>query len=142
MILANERQILLTYLVADRYWDQHVKPATTWSDELMAIVRVDGHAHWAGPPNDEMLHGHPLASQGLRPYSVVEVRNSSLIASLEQMNTVHPHHDSKRFLKLRHFIFAFHDSTVECVGHSYEATMHAGSFSTAIKAMAAMLDGR
>jgi hypothetical protein len=37
------------------------------------------------------------------------------------MNTMHPRHDAKSFLSYwQHFIFAFHDSTFECVAADYE----------------------
>jgi hypothetical protein len=69
-----------------------------------------------GSPNDEVLAGHPLYGRGLKFYSVHQVENSSWIASLEQRNRVHPRHDRKRFLEdMKHYVFTFHDSTLECV---------------------------
>lgn len=69
-----------------------------------------------GSPNDEALNGHPLYSRGLKPYSVHFVEDSSWIDLLERRNSVHPMHDRKRFLEdKRHYIFTFHDSTLECV---------------------------
>src|SRR5438874_12236251 len=71
-----------------------------------------------GAPNDEALHGHPLTKVGLGYYSAQEVENSSLIQMLERRNAVHPRHDRERFLEgMRHFIFTFHNSTLECVVH-------------------------
>jgi hypothetical protein len=69
-----------------------------------------------GSPNDEALNGHPLWGRGLRFYSVHFVENSSWVGLLEQRNSVHPSHDRKWFLKnKKHYIFTFHDSTLECV---------------------------
>jgi len=69
-----------------------------------------------GSPNDEALPGHPLYRHGLEFYSVHRVENSSWIALLERRNSVHRSHDRKRFLEdLSHFVFTFHDSTLECV---------------------------
>jgi hypothetical protein len=69
-----------------------------------------------GSPNDEALAGHPLHGRGLEHYSAHRVESSSWIALLERRNAVHPSHDKKRFLEnKRHFIFTFHDSTLECV---------------------------
>jgi hypothetical protein len=69
-----------------------------------------------GAPNDEVLAGHPLYSKGLKFYSIHRVENSSWIAALERRNAVHSRHDRQRFLEdKKHFIFTFHDSTLECV---------------------------
>jgi hypothetical protein len=69
-----------------------------------------------GSPNDEALAGHPLYDKGLQFYSVHLVENSSWISLLERRNSVHPRHDRRRFLdNKRHYVFTFHDSTLECV---------------------------
>jgi hypothetical protein len=69
-----------------------------------------------GSPNDEALGGHPLYGRGLKFYSVHRVEHSSWIALLERQNSVHSRHDRKRFLEdKKHFVFTFHDSTLECV---------------------------
>jgi len=74
-----------------------------------------------GRPNDEAFHGHPLYSRGLRPYSVFEIDNSSWLRRLEEMNSVHEHHDKEKFLSAYyHFIFAFHDSTFECIADGFD----------------------
>jgi len=69
-----------------------------------------------GSPNDEALPGHPLYGRGLEYYSAHLVENSSWIALLERRNSVHLHHHRERFLEdKKHYIFTFHDSTLECV---------------------------
>ena len=69
-----------------------------------------------GSPNDEALAGHPLRGRGLEYDSVHRVENSSWIALLERRNSVHHNHDRQRFLEdKKHYIFTFHDSTLECV---------------------------
>ncbi len=69
-----------------------------------------------GAPNDEALAGHPLHGKGLQFYSVHRVEDSSWISELERRNSVHPSHNRQRFLEdKRHYIFTFHDSTLECV---------------------------
>ena len=80
-----------------------------------------------GAPNDEAFAGHPLASRGLHPYGAFEVRSSSWIRQLERMNSVHPFHKPERFQRLKHFVFAFHDSTFECVAESYAISNYEGS---------------
>jgi hypothetical protein len=69
-----------------------------------------------GSPNDEALPGHPLYGKGLQFYSVHRVEHSSWISLLERRNSVHPRHDRQRFLDdKRHYVFTFHDATLECV---------------------------
>jgi hypothetical protein len=69
-----------------------------------------------GAPNDEALAGHPLYGKGLKFYSIHRVENSSWISELERRNSGHPSHDRERFLEDKmHYVFTFHDSTLECV---------------------------
>jgi hypothetical protein len=73
------------------------------------------------------LRGHPLASRGLQAYSAFEVRNSSWIRQLERMNSVHPQHNPARYSMLHHYVFAFHDSTFECVARDFSLSLHTGT---------------
>ena len=130
-ILADEHTCLVGfYLEArDPDWDgtyvRVVEPAATGGP--VAVVSFPLYrATMFGPPNDEAFSGHPLSSRGLRPYGAFEVHESSWIHQLERMNSVHPQHRPARYLELRHFILAFHDSTFECVAKRYEVTQHAG----------------
>jgi hypothetical protein len=96
--------------------------------EPVALVSfTQPYAHMFGPPNDEAFSGHPLASRGLRPYSVSEIRESSWIRRLERMNAVHPYHKPERFADYRHFVFAFHDTTFECIARAFTVSFHTGS---------------
>lgn len=72
-----------------------------------------------GYPNDEAPPGHPLAEKGLHEYGVFEVMNSRWIRQLTEHNRVQfpDTVDSSE----RHFIFTFHDSTLECIVESLEA---------------------
>lgn len=111
------------------------------SKEAIAIVEIERyHAYMFGPPNDEAFSGHPLSGRGLRPYSVAEILNSSWIRSLAQMNSVHPYHDQKVFDRYRHFIFAFHDSTFECVAQGYRLHLAEGSIESVIPRMKQLMD--
>lgn len=80
-----------------------------------------------GSPNDEALRGHRLYASGLRSYSAYEVLNSSWIAELEMANRVHPRHSRAMFADLRHYIFTFHDSTLEFVCCGLAWSVHSGS---------------
>lgn len=134
-LVATEHTLDLLYMVSDPDpdWDgtyvNVVGPDT--ERELIACIRFDGpYAHMFGPPNDEAFKGHPLASRGLERYSAWEVRHSSWIRALERMNAVHPYHKPAMFEAYRHFIFAFHDSTFECVAKGYGVTIHQGSIAS------------
>lgn len=122
LVLADEHHLLLAYLISE--------PNPTWDGGSITLVspESDGLAiaiirfHWAsahlfGSPNDEAFDGHPLASRGLRPYRVFEVRQSSWIRKLERMNSVHPHHNRQRFLPRRpHFVFDKHQTRFGLIG--------------------------
>ena len=132
VVLAGEHDVLLAYyLDISAGWDgETIRSVSPDSEgEPVAIVKFAAcTAHMFGPPNDEAFTGHPLAERGLRPYAAFEVKNSSWIRKLERMNSVHPYHDKRRFLdKKRHFIFAFHDTTFECVAHGFTAELRTGS---------------
>lgn len=93
------------------------------ADGATAVVNFPSCWHVIfGQPNDEALTGHPLSGHGLEPYSVHEVTNSSLIATLERRNSVHASHSDQLFLGLTHYIFTFQDSTLECVVRESEAS--------------------
>ncbi len=52
------------------------------------------------------------------------------------MNSVHPRHTPEWFFeRKRHFIFAFHDSTFECVAESFEVEVRRGSRNTVLALM-------
>jgi hypothetical protein len=53
----------------------------------------------------------------VRAYGVFEVRNSSRIRALEQMNRAQPNHNASRFGALKHFVFTFRDSWFEHVAN-------------------------
>jgi hypothetical protein len=93
-----------------------------------------------GPPNDEAFHGHPLAERGLHPYGAFRIVNSSWIRTLERMNSVHPHHRPEVFWKRQHFVFAFHDSTFECICNEFDVAKMRGSIAGVIPDMIGLLE--
>jgi hypothetical protein len=137
MILSAESFLHLAYFVQRDLegWDGIARIVGEESEgEECALVKFrQMRAHMFGPPNDEAFHGHPLADRGLKPYAIFEVKNSSWIRVLERMNRVHPCHKPEHFLRFRHFIFAFHDTTLECVAHGFDWTTHAGSVSRILR---------
>lgn len=86
-----------------------------------------------GAPNDETFEGHPLYGSGFEPYRAMRVINSPWIVQLEKMNSIHQYHDPARFAATQHFIFPFHDTTFECVAHSFTALTVERRLSDAIK---------
>jgi len=68
-----------------------------------------------GSPNDEVLHGHPLWGSGLEFYRAHEVKNSSWIAELMQVDRARERFDESHWTGRRHFVLTFHDETLECV---------------------------
>jgi hypothetical protein len=121
VVLASEYEVLLAYYLqhTPEGWDGKTPRSVGLDskDEPVALIKLrQCYAHIFGPPNDEAFHGHPLYKRGLRPYAVFEVENSSWLRSLEKMNSVHPYHNREGFLRdKKHFVFAFHDSTFECI---------------------------
>jgi len=140
-VIATEHALDLVYLVSDPDpdWDGTYVNAVGPDTEraMIACIRFERpYAHLFGPPNDEAFRGHPLASRGLKPYSAWEVRHSSWLRALERMNAVHPYHKPGMFESYRHFIFAFHDSTFECVAESYGRTIHQGTIASVASSLA------
>jgi hypothetical protein len=131
VVLADELKVLLAYYLQDTpaNWDgTTVRVVGKNSVEPAAIVEFRiCYDHMFGAPNHEAFAGHPLASRGLRPYGAHEVVNSSWIRQLERMNAVHPYHDPKRFWRRHHYIFAFHDSTFECMADRFRVVETNGS---------------
>ena len=146
MIFATDDAVALAYIVSehDPHWDgTYVNTVSPGTDgKMIALVTFRRPcAHMMGPPNDEAFNGHPLFERGLKPYSVSEVQKSSWIRSLEKMNSVHPMHRAKHFQAFRHFIFAFHDSTFECVAEGFTQEFLRGSLRSAVDRLAAVLEG-
>jgi hypothetical protein len=88
----------------------------------LAVVEFSGYlAVRTGMPNDEALHGHPLYGRGLEFYSMHLVVNSSWIAEMERINSVHRRHRGGWHQRLKHYLFTFHDEVFECVAESHHA---------------------
>jgi hypothetical protein len=95
------------YLLLDPHMDD--------PDQRAVVVHAEAcEGALLGLPNDEARNGHPLYERGLDEVSwTAEVQGSRWIGRLEEMNRVHPNHDSSAFLSLRHFILLLKDSTFE-----------------------------
>lgn len=127
-VFADEGTLFVTYLVnkPDSRFDG-TKPRSTTpttADVDTAILKVDGYqAFQFGPPNDEAIFSHRLHKLGLAPYSAFEVLNSSWVGELEKANLSHDSFSDS----VRHFIFTFHDSTLEFVAHGFSIGVCSGA---------------
>jgi hypothetical protein len=145
VVLADDYRFLLAYLVSepDPDWDgSYVTTVSPESEGLVAVVRLRRpYAHMLGPPNDEAFAGHPLAGRGLEPYAVFEIQRSSWIRQLERMNSVHRQHRREDFMaSKRHFVFAFHDSTFECIAEGFDVQTRRGSMLSALAYLVELLE--
>ena len=144
-VMSDEHRVVLAYYMeaASSEWDGKTVRMVGAVDagEPIAIIRFKFcYAHLLGPPNDEAFSGHPLAARGLHPYGAFEVTNSSWIRRLERMNSVHPHHRPETFWKMRHLVFAFHDSIFECVCDGFEVRTTYGSIASVVPDMVRLLE--
>jgi hypothetical protein len=84
--------------------------------ESLALAEFTGcTAVKLGPPNDEVLHGHPLYGRGLAHDGTYVVENSRWLAELIEINRVHERFRIERWRDKRHFLLVFHDETVEAI---------------------------
>jgi hypothetical protein len=113
--------------------DQELILAYETGEEVTILRFERPFAHTLGPPNDETLHGHPLAKYGLAPYGIFEVLRSPWVNEFERRNRVHPRHDRRKYDGLRHFVFTFHDSTFECLARGVRVAATLGMRGTATK---------
>ena len=132
VVMSSERVLVLAYRIQRK---PYVFDGRVLTDEdianmrsRVALVEFEMYsAYMFGPPNDEAFHGHPLFSRGLRPYGAYEVKSSSWVRQLERMNSVHSAHKPGSYETLHHYVFAFHDSTFECVADGYRVTELVGA---------------
>jgi hypothetical protein len=146
VVVADEGALQLAYYaeVSDPDWDgTYVREVELGTEDPVILVQFErAYAWFHGPPNDEAFAGHPLASRGLHPYAAFRIEDSSWVRRLERMNSVHEHHKSDAFARLRHYVFAFHDSTFECVARSFTAIQVEASLARVAQDMARALEAR
>jgi hypothetical protein len=140
VVVAAEHTLQLAYYaqVSDPEWDgTYIRLVDLSSAEPVILVQFEyAYAWFHGPPNDEAFSGHPLASRGLHPYGAFRIEESSWVRRLERMNSVHEYHDPESFARLRHYVFAFHDSTFESVARSFTAVQIEGPLTRVAQEMA------
>ena len=133
VVLATDVDLVLAYYVSQG--DKRYSPRLKWllRDSIAVITFTSFYAHMFGPPNDEAFAGHPLSKRGLAAYYAFEIKQSSWLRRLERMNSVHMFHDRNRFMKdKKHFIFAFHDNTFECIADGFDVRVERQPFKAVI----------
>ncbi len=117
-LLAGIRTFLIYYLRHDDPLFEELGPGEPgWDQEhgLGVIEFRHVQAVKMGTPHDEVLRGHPMHGCGLEPYGAQVVSNSPWIRELAEVNRVHPQFSEESWAAMRHYLFPFHDETVECV---------------------------
>lgn len=117
--------------------------------KLLAFEHPDGSARILdlvnctaikfGFPNDEALHGHPLAAAGLTPYALHEIEHSPWLDELRSMERVHERSTTLPFPAARHFVFTFHDATFEAVAQAVRVVGSESSVERATVLMAELV---
>jgi hypothetical protein len=137
-LIAGGGRIVLLYLVQvpDPSWDgtyATMKDPSSSSSESIAIVEFERvTAHRFGTPNDEVLHGHPLFGRGLRAYGAHKVVNSTWLAELQRINSVHAGYDPAHWSDRVHYLLSFHDETFECIAGSHAVEVVEATFREAL----------
>jgi hypothetical protein len=125
LLISGRRSFVAFYLEEhDPDWDgtyvRVVDPGEETEESLALAEFKESVAVKLGPPNDEVLHGHPLDGRGLAGYGCYVVENSRWLAELIEINRVHEQFDPEWWEDKRHFLLVFHDETVEAVAREIE----------------------
>jgi hypothetical protein len=118
VVVADERSVVVAYYAPTTLDWNTAMPEDLDEEEIIVLRFKSVRSMVFGSPNDEALHGHPLAGRGLQAYAAHRVENSSWVRRLERMNRVHDRHNPDAYSQLNHVILTFHDSTFECVCRS------------------------
>jgi hypothetical protein len=118
ILFAADERLVFTFNATRR------EPGGLRVDVGRAIVKVESCFLFKfGYPNDEALPGHPLYRHGFEGIAVYEVRQSSWIAEAARQNCIKfPESDPSRW-RLRHFLFSFHESTLELLGSGMDVSI-------------------
>jgi hypothetical protein len=85
-------------------------------------------------PSDETLSGHRLWGKGLQYYVAHEVEESRWLA---EVGRTEKYRSSPGWVASHHhYVFTFHDETVECLAQGFSATERTGSVADALAAIA------
>ena len=126
-LIQDEQQAFLTF--------NAVRASGDGRSDNCGTAIVEFHCAFStrfGLPNSESRRGDPLYERGLDRCSIGEVLNSSWAREAEAQNRV-SFPDAAPW-SVRHFIFSFHDSPVECLAermtHELSSAPHAATLSS------------
>jgi hypothetical protein len=125
LLSSGLRSFVAFYLeVPDPNWDGtyvRIVDPTDGTVESLALAEFKGSvAVKLGPPNDEVLHGHPLDGRGLAGYGAYVIENSRWLKELIEINRVHERFDPRSWQDKRHFLLVFHDESVEAIARDID----------------------
>ena len=130
LVLADGTTLLIAY------------QSRTPSKESTSVVRfTQCHASHFGLPNENAFASHPIAGLELRPCGAFEVENSSWVHELQLRHSGHPHQNAEVLQQLRHWVWTFHDSVLECAALGY-VVEDPGPPADLLTRMQALLDAR
>ena len=118
LLLAGESSLVVSYRSATSSTEQGHGTGPVRETASLVLFRHCFAVHF-GLPNDHAFASHPLAGQALPPCGAFEAVNSSWIRELEMRNRSHPRHDPLLFQQLRHWVWTFRDSVLECAALSW-----------------------
>jgi hypothetical protein len=128
-VLATEQRCLFAYWIADI--ERASAEAAVQIAEFVGCLSVR-----SGFPNDEVLHGHPLWGSGLVHYEAHEIVESPWLAEVRAIELCHPMSSAQPFIEAKHFLLAFHDSTLEALARDVRMVGTSPSMVSAIARMA------
>jgi hypothetical protein len=144
VVVADQFTLVLAYYVSappPADWDGIPREITSDSTaESAALITLSGcRTYIQTEITDATIEGHPLYERGLESYKAFEVLHSSWIRELEQFQATEASPQPQSYRRLRHFIFAFHDSLFECIAGSFAVEFHQASIRSLIPRMSALL---
>jgi len=120
-----------TALWGNRKFLLYYAPATAASETVVILEFQHGLAIRWGPPSDESLMWHRLWGKGLAFYSAHLVDDSDWMKELER--TEAHHRSSPGWIRAYgHYLFTFHDQTVECIARECNWRLRPGGMAEAI----------
>jgi hypothetical protein len=144
LVVADESTLVLAYYVSappPADWDGIPREISLDSTGESAALVAFRHCriYIQAEISDATIDGHPLYHRGLESYRAFEVLHSSWIRQLEHFQATEASPQPQWYARLRHFIFAFHDSLFECVAEGFAVEVHQASIRSLTPRMSALL---
>ena len=107
VLISTDHRTLIAFYVPDRDVTDGLEVQTAEFNGCASVM--------FGFPNDEVLHGHRLHGHGLEWYGLHVIEESTWIAELVRIERVHDRAPAEPFAGSKHYLLAFHDSTLEAI---------------------------